>query len=296
MDQQNLDEFFSAPIGLKEVDNLYGFKVYSSDRLVKAFLAAIKRSGRGNPVYASIESLVKQKKIMPIYHIKGILRFLAHKMFGNPADKAILGFYHMGVKRVYIMIDNTISVFGHANNDEIASTTIHECQHLFADMNRTKFMSIYNEPIHRYYISAFSRMFELDTLPKKEISNIIKFIGTFEGEGLNKVSQKIEPYRKVIQPLHKYSNISTDEFNQRLNDMLLAITIFTQRFDLFIKIYKKYTHIFGPLDRAYRDAFGKRNSYTTPYQELISLSEVICVLSEIKPADRLIKQGFKTFS
>ena len=64
MDQQNLDEFFSVPIALKEVDNIYGFKVYSSDRLVKAYLGAIKKSGRSNPMYKSIESLVKKKKIL----------------------------------------------------------------------------------------------------------------------------------------------------------------------------------------------------------------------------------------
>ena len=174
MDQKQLEEFFSIPIGLKEVDNIYGFKIYSSDKLVQSFLSAIKRSGRGNPVYEPIKDLVEKKKITPIYQIKGILKFFKHKMFGNPEDKAILGFYHMGVKRVYVMIDNSISVLGHAKNDDIASTTIHECQHLFADMNRTKFLSIFKNDIERYYTSVFSRIFELNQIPKKEISNIIK--------------------------------------------------------------------------------------------------------------------------
>lgn len=296
MDQQNLEEFFSIPIGLKEVEKLYGFSLYSSDKLVESYLSAIKRSGRGNPVYKPIEDLVRKKKIMPIYQIKGILKFFAHKMFGNPEDKAILGFYHMGVKKVYIMIDNNISVLGHAKNDDIASTTIHECQHLFADMSRPKFISIFKEDIERYYISVFSRMFELKAIPKKEISNIIKFISTFEGEGLKKVKQKLGVYRTHLETLQKYSNLSQNEFVKRINDTLLMIDIFTNRFDLFLKIYRKYTQIFGPLDRAYRDAFGKPNIYTTPYQELISVSEVICVLSEIKPAHARIKQAFKTFS
>lgn len=296
MDQQNLEEFFSVPIGLKEVDNIYGFKVYSSDGLVKSFLSAIKGSGRGNPVYGPIEALVKKKKIMSVYQVKGILRFLAHKMFGNPEDKAIMGFYHMGIERVYIMIDNNISLFGHAQNDVIASTTIHECQHLFADMNRTKFMSIFNNEIERYYISAFSRIFELKQIPAKEIKNIIKFISTFEGEKLSKVRNKLAKYQKALEPLKQYSNLDEREFYKRAQDITLLIEMFTSNFNLFIKSYRKYTNIFGPLDAAYRDAFGKRNMYTTPYQELISLSEVICVLSEIKPAHPKIKQVFKVFS
>ncbi len=296
MNQQNLDEFFSPPIGLEEVDNIYGFRVYSSDRLVKAYLSAIKRSGRGNPVYGPIEDLVKKKKITPIYQIKGILKFFKHKMFGNPEDKAILGFYHMGIKRVYIMIDNSISILGHAKNDDIATTTIHECQHLFADMSRPKFMSIFNEEIERYYISAFSRIFDLNQIPKKEITNIIKFISTFEGEGLKKVKQKMGAYKKVLESLKKYSILNDQEFYKRLNDITMLIEMFTTRFDMFLKVYRKYRHIFGPLDNAYRDAFGKRNIYTTPYQELISVSEVICVLSEIRPGHPKIKQVFKTFS
>ena len=296
MDQQNLDELFAPPIGLKEVENLYGFKLYGSDRLNKSFLNAVRKSGRGNPIFPQIKALVEKKKIMPVFQVNGIKKFFAHKMFGNPEDKAILGFYHMGAKKVYIMIDNNISSLAHAKNDEIVSTTIHECQHLFADMNRTKFMSIYKDETNRYYTSAFSRIFDLNTIPRKEIDNIIKFISTFEGEAMNRISAKLGAYKKVLNPLHKYSNLSKEEFDRRVGQMLLVIGIFTKHFNVFLKIYREYLQIFGPLERAYRDAFGKRNIYTTPYQELISVSEVICVFSEIRPGNSNIKKGFKAFS
>ena len=296
-DQQALDEFFTVPVGLKEVDDLYGFKVYSSDRLVKAYLNSIKKSGRGNPVYEQIKKLVEQKKVMPIFQVKGILRFLAHKMFGNPEDKIILGFYHMGIKRVYIMIDNSVSVFGTARDDDLASTTIHECQHLFANTNKSKFLSIYNEPIYRYYVSAFSRMFQLRTIPKRQISNIVHFITSIEGVPFNKIKGKIDKnYISLLTALKPYSNLPDNEFRRTVNDFLLVIRLFIERFDLFVKSYRKHINILGPLDKAYKDAFSKANLYTVSYQELISISEVICVLSEIKPSDPKIKQGFKSFS
>jgi hypothetical protein len=217
-------------------------------------------------------------------------------MFGRPGDKAILGFYHMVKKRVYVMIDNSISVFGLASNDEIASTTMHECQHLFADMDRSKFMSIFKDEIDRYYISAFSRIYSFTQIPRKEIDTVIKFIATFEGEGLNRVKQKLDAYREVLLPLQRYSTLTESDFIKRTNDILLMIHMFTDRFELFLKIYRKYTSIFGPLNNAYKDAFGKPNIYTTPYQELISISEVICVLSELKPSSPKIKKGFQSFS
>jgi hypothetical protein len=295
MDDQALQEFFVVPIGLKEVENLYGFKIYSSDKLVKTFLESIEISGRGKPVYKPIKDLVDSKKIMPVFQVPGILKFFKHKMFGNPEDKAILGFYHMGVKRVYIMIDNSISVFGLANNDELASTTIHECQHLFADMNRPKFVSLFKEELYRYYTLAFSRMFDLKENPK-EIDGIIQFISTFEGEGLQKVSKKLPDYYKKLVALKKYSSLSDEDFNTRVGELLLLIRLFTQHFEIFIRSYRRYIRILAPLNRAYRDAFGKPNIYTTSYQELISVSEVICVLSELKPGYQKIKKAFQTFS
>jgi hypothetical protein len=51
--------------------------------------------------------------------------------------------------------------------------------------------------------------------------------------------------------------------------------------------------IFTSLNRAYWEAFGEKNKYTTPIQELISLSEVACVLSEMNPSDPVIKKLFQ---
>jgi hypothetical protein len=295
MEEKHLDELFAPPIGLKEVENLYGFKLYSSDKIVESYLNAIKKSGRGNPVYEPIEKLVRAKKIMPVFKVKGILKFFSHKMFGNPEDKAILGFYHMGVKRIYIMIENNISAIAHAKNDDIASTTIHECQHLFADINRARFTSIFKEDLFRYYALAFSRIFELKQTPKT-IDRMITFLGTFEGEGLRTVHKKFKEYETILMTFKKESTLNPDEFDRRVRQLLLAIRLFTDHFDTFVRSYRKFTTILSPLDRAYRDAFSKPNIYTTAYQELISISEVICVLSELKPGYPKIKKAFKVFS
>lgn len=295
MDEQHLDELFAPPYGLKEVDNIYGFRVYTSDRIIESFLRSFKKSGRGNPIYKPVESLVRSKKIMPVFQIPGILKFFKHKMFGNPEDKAILGFYHMGIKRVYIMIDNNISIFAHAENDDIASTTIHECQHLFADMNRAKFMSMFKEELIRYYTMAFSRIFSLKQKPK-EIEKIIQFIGTFEGEGLNNVEGKLKKYEQVLMLMKNESTLSPEDFDIRVREILLVIKLFTNHFDTFVRAYRNFADVLGPLDRAYKESFSKGNRFTTSYQELISVSEVICVLSEIKPGYPKIKKVFQSFS
>lgn len=293
--KQELEEFFSVPIGLKEVDNIYGFKVYSSDGLVKAFLKAIERSSKGNFIHKPIEKLVHQKRIMPIYQIKGVLSFLKHKMFGNPAEKGIMGFYSLGTKRVYVMIDNNVSIIGRAKDDEIASTTVHECQHLFADLNRNKFLSIFKDELRRYYISAFSRIFDFNKIPK-DIDKLIMTISGFEGVKLNKILGKWPAYKKVLDSFKPDSNLSEEEFDKNVDDIRIIITLATRHFDLLVRNYRHFPHIFKPLNRAYKDAFSKVNTHTSPYQELINASEVICVFSEMRPGDSKIKKVFREFS
>lgn len=293
--KQELEEFFSIPFNLKEVDNLYGFKLYSSDNLVKAFLKAINKSSTGSFIYEPIKKLVEAKKIMPIYQVKGVVSFLKHKFFGHQTDKAIMGFYHLGMKRVYIMIDNNVSVFGRAEDNEIASTTIHECQHLFADINRTKFVSIFKNELRRYYTSAFSRIFKLKRIPK-QIDKIVMAISSFEGVPLNKIMNKWPQYEKILRSLKVDSDLSDEEFDSRIEDIRTIITLFTRHFDAFVRNYRNYASIFKPLNRSYRDAFNKENTHTSPYQELINASEVICVFSEMRPGDAKIKKVFREFS
>jgi len=297
LDIQPIDEFFSVPVGLKEVESIYGFKLYSSDALVKSFLNAIQSSSRGHNVYKPIEKLVKQKRIMIVYQVKGLLSFLSHKMFGSPEDKSIMGFFNMTSKKVYIMIDNNISIFGVANNDLIASTTMHECQHLFASLNWKKFLSLYKDELYRYYVSAFSRIFSLTKIPK-EMPKIIYFIGQLEGTmKRERILGQLDAYGKILKKyLKPASKLSSDKFDEVLYDFQASIRLFVKYFDIFVRSYRNYINIFGPLDMAYRDAFSKRNSYTTAYQELIAPSEVICVLTEIKPTHPKVKRAFKEFS
>ena len=201
----------------------------------------------------------------------------------------------MGIKRIYIMIDNNVSPIATANNDDIASTTIHECQHLFADINRVKFVGIFKEELYRYYAMAFSRIFDLKETPKN-LQTIITFISTFEGEGLRKIQQKFKQYETILMTFKKHTNLNPDEFDRRVRQLLFTIKLFSDYFDTFVRDYRKFLTILGPLDRAYKDAFSKSNLHTTAYQELISISEVICVLSEIKPGHPKIKKAFKAFS
>ena len=293
LNEEYVDELFSMPIGLSVEATVDGQKFYSSQKLKEAFLKSMGASGRSSQIYNQLESLVMKKRlVVPCYLSKNMFRFFVHKMIGRAEDKSVLGFYHMKQKRVFILIDNTISAFGTAQNNFLASTTMHECVHLYADRMKRNFIKLFKQELARYYISYFSKIFNLKTKPN--VDSIVKFISIFEyrrGEQMNK--QLTTYYNLVDKSLKSHTQLNKEDFNRMLMDMIVIIKLYLTSFSTFIRMYRQYMHILGPLDRAYSEAFGKRNKYTTPYQELSSVSEVICVLSEMQPTYSKIKKMFK---
>jgi len=288
-----LDELFSLPMGLEVEAVVDGQKFYSSQKIKDAFMKSIGSTGRSAGIYKQIESLVMKKRlIVPCYLSKNMFRFFTHKMFGRPEDKSVLGFYHMKQKRVFVLIDNTISAFGTAKNDFLASTTMHECVHLYADRMKGNFIKLFKVELSRYYISYLSRVFSLKTKP--DVSDLIKFISSFEYQRAEQMNKQLSTYYSLVEKIvTPHTILDRKALEKTLTDLIVIIKIYLVNFSAFVRMYRQYKHILGPLDRAYAEAFGKRNTYTTPYQELSSVSEVICVLSEMKPTHAKIKKMFK---
>ena len=293
LDEDMINELFSIPIGLEVEAVVDGQKFYSSQKIKDAFMKSMGSCGRSAPIYKQVESLVMKKKLLvPCYLTKNMFRFFVHKMFGRPEDKSVLGFYHMKQKRVFVLIDNTISAFGTAKNDFLASTTMHECVHLYADRMKGRFIKLFNEELSRYYISYLSRVFSLQSKPN--VSNLIRFISSFEYQRSEQMNKQLSTYYSLLETaLKPHTTLNREDFEKTLTDLIVIIKIYLINFSTFIRMYRQYKHVLGPLDRAYAEAFGKKNTYTTPYQELSSVSEVICVLSEMRPTHPKIKKMFK---
>jgi len=250
-------------------------------------------TGRASHIFKQVEKLVMKKKlIVPCYLSKNMYRLFKHKLMGGDDEKSILGFYHMKQKRVFILIDNSVTPIGTAKNDFIASTTMHECVHLYADRMKSKFLKTFKQELDRFYISYFSRLFQLKTKP--DVSKVVKFISMFEYKRSEQINKQLTKYYYLLEKsLKPHSQLNEKEFIDTLKAYIVSIKLSLMNFTTFVRMYKDYKVVYGPIDRAYLEAFGKRNTFTTPYQELSSVSEVICVLSEMKPTYPKIKKMFK---
>jgi preprotein translocase subunit Sss1 len=292
MDDKHLEELFALPIGLELEATVDGEKYYSSQKLRESFLKSMGSAGRATKIYNQINTLVMKKKlIVPCYMSKNMLRFFKHKFWGADQDKTIMGFYHMKQKRVFIVIDNNTSIVGTAKNDLIASTTMHECVHLYSDRMRGKFLNLFKPELERYYISFFSRLFRLNRKPN--LNEFLKFVSVFEYQRAEQMNKQLTSYYKILEKaLKPHTELNDTDFIKVLTKMVVMIKYSLTNFPGFVRMYRNFVDINGPLDRAYLDAFGKRNVYTSPYQELSSISEVICILTELRPTYPKIKKMF----
>lgn len=293
MDDKYLKELFSLPIGLNVALKIGGSKFYTSEKLKESFITAFRKSSRGKDIADDIQTMVEKGTIVPCYKTKGLLKFFVKRMFGKE-DKDILAMYYIAEKRIIILIDNNISIFGTASNNELVSTTMHECMHLAAGKNLRKFLSTFSPLLRKYYGNFFKEIFNLKSTPK-DLDKVIGFMSVLDTAiGRSNINKSLTKYFYLIESAFKpYTALEEPTFMRILTDYIVAIKIINLNFNAFVRVYRKYSNFLNALSRAYKSSFGKRNTITGIYQELYSVSEVICVVAELFPKDPKIKKAFQ---
>ena len=290
MDEKKIiNEFFAVPTGLFEVYEEDGVKFYSSRNLQASFIKAITKSSRTRKVSKEINNLVKRNIIVPCFKSKNLISFLKRKVSRN-VEKSILAYYTRDGGKVIIIIDHNVSLFGTASNDELASTTLHECMHLSAGKKTTKFLSIFKPYLTSFYKEFFDIFFECDS-SDKDIQKVILKIYHFERNRVLFTNRQLSNYYKFLEDLFiTKSRLAEKDFKLRLTKLIVALKLLVSSLPTLLKNVRYYGIVFTTLNRAYENAFKKRNNYSLPIQELILISEVASIYSEMHPTNPVIKK------
>jgi hypothetical protein len=290
----NVNELFSVPIGLKPAIEIDGTKFFSSPKLKASFSLAFTKSSKGRSVAKEVTALVEKDIIVPCYKSKNLFSFIKKKLVKGDFSDYILAFYNVDEKRVIVIIDNNVSIFGTAANNSLVSTTMHECMHLSAGKNIRGFLRYFDSYLQKYYSAFFTDYFKLRDISQNQVDEFIKYITKYEIRGPSYADRDLGNYFRFLEELLKgNSDLENQDFQVRLTQYIVATKLFIKSPNTLFKNYKRFSMIFTSLNRAYWEAFGEKNKYTTPIQELISLSEVACVLSEMKPTEAVIKKLFQ---
>ena len=288
-----LNELFAPPVGLKPAYTIDGTTFYSSPKLKEKFVIAFDKSSKGKHIKKEIQKLVEKGTVIPCYKSKNLLSFMKHKLTKG-AHKYIAAFYVVEDKKVIVIIDNSANLFGSSANNELASTTMHECMHLVAGKNLPKFIQTFLPKLKEYYSAFFADYLKLKTVETKKIDEYIKYMVQFEKRGAMYANKNLGNLYRLIESLFaSNSTLELQEFQRRLTKLIVAAKLFIVSMPSLMKNTRKFSMVFTALDQAYQTSFGAKNKYTTPIQEMISLSEVACVLSEMHPKDSSIKKLFQ---
>lgn len=287
---QPLNELFALPIGMKHVITLDNQKLYSSDKLKHKFVIALSKTGRGKPIAAVVDSMIKKGEFIPAFVSKSLFKLIKNKVFPGDSKKGV-GFYAFKHKLIVICMDQNIS-WGFASNDWIAKLTIHEGMHKCAIEKSSIFFSIFKDDLENYYSSLFQRIFSLKEKPK-EISKIVKFL-FFKCEKSNPYSNTtiMSLYKMLQNNLNKDTTLNPEEFENMLRDYIVTWKIYSRNPNILSQNINKFIHIIRPLAYTYKDVFGKLVTDNFYVQEIMIPSEVIAVRSELK-ADA---KTYKAFS
>lgn len=288
----DLQELFAPPMRLKPVARIDSVKVFSSEKIVKKFKLMLEKTGRMRPYVKDLNDLVDRGIVVPCFLSKGIISFLATKILGYNKGNAY-ALYYRPTQKVYVFLDAEMTAWGTAENDELLSTTIHECMHVFADTKSSKYLSVFKKVLIKYYSEVFKECFQLKSVSSKDVLDVIKL--------MRKLARNRRPLNKNLAKLYYFlqekfessSELDKNQFLQRLQDYIVVAKIGAMAVPASIlqKTFRERKHVFQSLYNGYYKAFGKRPKIFGQMQEGAFTSEVASVFAELYPTNSVVKRA-----
>ncbi len=284
-----MNEFEVVPIPFitYPVANFDGYKLYGSPVLRRQFLTAMGNTPRTKPILNTINYLVNNKIVIPCIVKKGIFDYIKYKTI-NPNQKfaesiPILGFYDSRSKKVYVVTNNNKVFFESDSKALLAKYTIHELMHKVAEED-TNFLTNYKDELQQFYLAMFTEMFKLKN--KVDVMPIVTFIYNMEMTNYYTMDKFKTYYNLLDSTFKNHTGLKRSDYEKMLNDYMLSAKVLLSGAGGFKKAANNFGHVLNPIYKAYKTAFGINLRYLV-IQELIIVSEVICIYSETKTNSKI---------
>lgn len=266
----------------REVVKYSGVDFYTNEKLRRKFISSLMKH-TPTKSHKTIIKLIEKKIIIPVFLTKSTFSFFRkhHRKAEEQNDKfsGVYGFYTIGDKKIFILIDAGYRVLGWVPDFFLAGVTLHECMHMAAIKNPIKFMKANTIPVYQYYSAFLDYIFYTKDSDKKTILNWIMYIYGFEC-GINKMTA--ENYEnKLITAAKASKSVLSDEEIAIRAEIIFTFTVGTYQSTsaAFVSMVRKYPQVYNGLMKAYEKAFKFKVIRTTAHQELTCISEVIGMLA-----------------
>jgi len=252
MDDQ-LNEVFAPPIGLKPIAKVDGDILYGSQMLNRSFLTALDKCGRTSPAYAKFEMLLNQGKLIAGHQTPGIFSFRDWKLHKPSSQQTLtMGFYDRQSKKVYILISNNANKWSVVDNNFLGTLVIHELMHMFSDVKRPLFINLFKKELVAYYTALWEQLFSISNIPEKRTENIVRhlFVNIETSRTIN--NNSFMKYNAIMnKELRPLTTLKQNEFDKILTDYMMLTQIFLINTDKFLNTRRQYKHILNPMSDCY---------------------------------------------
>lgn len=279
---QDINELFEyLPFKLDEVGSFHGEKIYSNPKIIETSLNWISYSPITSPIKNKITEGINKGNILIGYANKNKLSFIFNKLAGTIIKQppTVLGKYSYQENKLVIVLDNNVSVFGKMFR-EVPTTMAHELIHMAAHNNINIFLSLtLNSLLLPFYKNFFNNLANKTiTIPDKILSKTIHDAASyFEGmTALLEIDLVKVLWSKYLSQV--YNKNEVDEVMEPILNLL--------RYVRDLPLSSKGKSGLKQIYTSYCDSYRKIGSptacsiTTTPGQEIISMSEVVCVSNQ----------------
>lgn len=307
MNKQETNEAFEF---LPKWLELYGYvtddPVYSNETITSASLDWIRKSHITSPIASKIEEGLDTRRIMIGYTKPGIYNFLIKRMKFKLREKHflssdvfisssedVLGIYGKSTNTLAILLDpSKVSIFGKALTN-VPSILAHELCHMAACTNTSKYLNIMKSSLIDFYKMWIKNVFEYHKIEydtkKLNDSNIRKLIDdltiTYEGGDFYSTEKGLLIWIRIFEIFLKD--------DEEIKKCVKSVSIPFYYFMIDYKDVDSKQNIIDCvriLSKTYKDVgINGVLGITTPSQEFLFTSEVVCVMNQFKLSPEAIK-------
>jgi hypothetical protein len=242
------------------------------------------------PISQTIIDGMDTNNIIVGYISKGFFSHLFHRLKNHiyKSRGSTFGYYSLDDNKLVILLDDTINILG-MKLRELPPIVNHEIIHMATMNNISQYKSLFLDEISKYMMVYFKNL-NVPNIDKLEVSNVKKCMGDIidkmEGtSGL--IKDTISPYKTLFRTI-----IDDDSTIDTYTRMMIApyyyIVIKNSSTQLIND--KESLNSVMMMAKTYDD-LGYKNvlSYTTPCQELLYPSEILCIMYQFKLSSKAIR-------
>ena len=268
----------------REVITHNGVDFYTNEVLRQKFIISLMKH---TPVksHKTISDLVNKKILYPAFMTKSTFQWYTRYSIDPEQDNemsGVLGFYNPSTKKIFILIDAGYSVIGWVSDKHLAAVTLHECMHMAAKTNPTKFLRTNIKAYNDYYSEFLKFVFSTKSVNQKGLLDWIIYMHKFETSPNSSNLKKDDYLNKIKAAVKGHTKLSDEDIDDRCS-YIWAYLVGTHASSgsQQMNTIRKFKNVYIALMESYKKAF-RFTARTLAYQELFTPSEVICILASME--------------